>query len=94
MRNGDFERPPNVAHDRRKRKAGAESAEAERGAGRGFFYFGLNERLQESLVGYVRREAIEARKQGRADLAEHDAAKLARREDRLTTTDYLAECSG
>ena len=81
MRNHDFDRPANVAHDRRKRKAdGAEAAPKG-----GFYHTGLSKELQQSLVEYVWRAAKGARADGRVALHEHDADKLARREERLTT---------
>lgn len=43
----------------------------------------LPERLQKSLVSFARHEAPRARKAAREDLAEHDEAKLQRREERV-----------
>lgn len=81
MRNHDYDRPANVAHDRRKSKAdGAKAAPTG-----GFFHTGLTRELQRSLVEYARRAAKGARVDGRVALKEHDADKLARREERLTT---------
>ena len=82
MRNHDFDLPENVAHDRRHAKQ--REGEAPKQAG-GFFYTGLTVSLQESLVEYSRHAAEDARRDGRAALAAHDAAKLARREERLQT---------
>ena len=79
MRNRDFERPPNVVHDRRKRKEAGDVEAPVVGA----YHRLLNERLKESLVSYSRREAMHARKVQREDLAAHDTAKLARREERV-----------
>ena len=79
MHNHDFELPENVAHDRgRKSKADARAPKT------GFFY-GLSPRLQRSLIEYARKEAPRARKVGKEDLAAHDEAKLARREERVIT---------
>ena len=79
MRNHDFDRLANVAHDRRKRKAdGAEVAP------RGGFFYRLTKEMQQSLVEYARRSAKGARADGRVALQAHDADKLARREERLT----------
>ena len=55
----------------------------------------LTDELRASLVSAVRKEADSARKAGREALAEHDAAKLARREERLiialnAAVDYYA----
>ena len=81
MHNRDFERKPNIAHDRgRKRKADAE--EAVRG---GFYHTGLSPELQQSLVGFTRRAAEDSRADGRLALAAHDEEKLARREERVIT---------
>ena len=80
MRNHDFDRPANVAHDRRKRKADGVEA-APKG---GFYYTGLSKELQQSLVEHARRAAQGARADGRVALQAHDADKLARREERLT----------
>ena len=91
-RMGDFEMAPNVAHDRRKRKVGEPAPEKSRG----FFWSGtLTDELRSSLVAAVRKEAEPARAAGRKALAEHDAAKMARREERLVTAlnaavDYFA----
>ena len=82
MRNHDFDLPENVAHDRRHAKQ--REGEAPKQAG-GFFYTGLTVSLQESLVEYSRHAAEDARRDGRAALAAHDAVKLARREERLQT---------
>ena len=80
MRNKDFERPKKVDTGRgRKRK---ETPEPERD---GFFYSGLNSRLQDSLVEYSRRATAPARVAGRSALKAHDDEKLARREERLET---------
>ena len=48
-RNHDFDRPQNIAHDRRKRKEGASEEAPPAG---GFFWTGLNDRLQ----GVARRD--------------------------------------
>ena len=82
MRMHDFDRPPNVAHDRRKRKASGSDGEANTG---GFFWTGLTDKLRESLVGYARLSAPGARAAGRDALKEQDAEKLARREERVIT---------
>jgi hypothetical protein len=80
MRNHDFERAPNIAHDRRKRKqVNADKPEPTAG----FFHKGLTPELQESLVLYARRSAAAARDAGREALAEQEAEKLARREERV-----------
>ena len=90
--NHDFDMPRNVVSDRRKRKAGAPEPE-QRG---GFFWSEqLTDELRASLVAAVRKEAEHARSEGRKALAEHDAAKLARREERLVmalnaAVDYYA----
>jgi hypothetical protein len=78
----DFDRPPNVAHDRRKQKATGSDDAPAKGA---FFYTGLTEELRESLVEYTRLAVAGARVDGRIELKEHDDAKLLRREERLTT---------
>ena len=78
MRNHDFDRPENVAHDRGKRKADGTDV-----APRGGFFYSLTKELQQSLVEYARRSAKGARADGRVALQEHDADKLARREERL-----------
>ena len=68
----DFDRPPNVASDRRKRKAGA-AAPLPSG---GFLWSALmTDELRASLVSAVRKEAEPARAEGRSALAAHDAAK-------------------
>ena len=91
-RMGDFEMEVNIASDRRKRKAGAPAPEKSNG----FFWSGtLTDELRSSLVAAVRKEAEPARAAGRTALSEHDAAKLARREERLVTAlnaavDYYA----
>ena len=82
MRNRPFERAPNVASDRRKRRQG------EGEAADGIFHRLRKDplqqsRLQQSLVSYVRKEAVAARKLERDDLAAHDAAQLERREERV-----------
>ena len=82
MRNHDFDRPQLIAQDRRKRKQNQESDEAIMG---GFFWTGLNDRLRQSLVEHTRLSLAGARMDGRLALAEHDAAKLARREERLVS---------
>ena len=64
---------------RRKRKHDAVDAAPDCG----FFWAGLNDKLRESLVEFARRSLDGARKDGRKALAEHDAAKLARREKRV-----------
>ena len=79
-RNGDFEQPLNVASDRRKRKHDA--PEPSRG---GFFWTGLTDELRASLVSAVRKERESASSAGRTALAEHDEAKLERREERVIT---------
>jgi hypothetical protein len=78
-RNCDFELPVNVAHDRRKRKQAAPEARG------GFFWTGLTDELRASLVSAVRKQAESARADGRVALAEHDEAKLERREERVIT---------
>ena len=52
--------------------------------GVGFFWAGLNDRLRNSLVEFSRGSLAGARRDGRLALAAHDAAKLARREERVT----------
>jgi len=91
--NHDFDMPLNVASDRRKRKADA----PEPSIHGGFFWSNslMTDELRASLVSAVRKEAENARSEGRKALAEHDAAKLARREERLITAlnaavDYYA----
>jgi hypothetical protein len=79
-RSHDFDRPLNVAHDRRKRKEGASEEAPPAG---GFFWTGLNDRLRESLVEMGRRTAAAARVDGRVALVLHDAHKLAHREERV-----------
>ena len=79
MRNHDFDRPPAIVSDRRKRKH-----EQAPHVG-GFFYTGLTVELQESLVEYVRHAAADARDAGRQALVAQDAEKLARREERVIT---------
>jgi len=79
MRNQDFERPPPVLSDRRKRK---HQPAAHLG---GFFYSGLSAELQASLVAYSRKAAVGARADGRLALSAQEAEKLARREERLQT---------
>ena len=81
--NHDFDMPLNVASDRRKRKADA----PEPSIHGGFFWSNslMTDELRASLVSAVRKEAENARSEGRKALAEHDAAKLARREERLIT---------
>ena len=86
MHTHDFELPPNIAHDRRKAKAGEPEFRG------GFFHTGLNEkgaeagdRLRESLVLMARREAPAARRDGRLAQAEQDAERLSRREERVIT---------
>ena len=91
--NHDFDMPLNVASDRRKRKADTPDP-TPRG---GFFWSSplMTDELRSSLVSTVRKEAEHARSEGRKALIEHDAAKLARREERLITAlnaavDYYA----
>ena len=79
-RNHDFDRPHNIAHDRRKRKEGASEEAPPAG---GFFWTGLNDHLRESLVEMGRRTAKAARADGRVALELHDAHKLAHREARV-----------
>ena len=90
--NRDFDQPINVASDRRKRKAGTPDPSPSGGF---FWSDALTVELRASLVSAVRKEAEHARTEGRKALAEHDAAKLARREERLITAlnaavDYYA----
>ena len=91
MRNHDFDRPRNVVSDRRKPTAeGGEAGTATRGeAGTetrgGFYWTGLTDALRRSLVEFVRRRTARATVDGRAALEAHDAAKLARREERVIT---------
>ena len=80
MRNCPFERAPNVASDRRKRKAGAPAPVA---TADGYYYRLPSDRLRQSLVAFTRKEAIAARKLERDDLAAQDAAHLERREERV-----------
>ena len=79
MRNHDFDRPPAVVSDRRKRK---HEKAAHVG---GFFYSGLSVELQESLVEYTRHAAAPARQAGREALIAQDEEKLDRREERVIT---------
>ena len=79
MRNHDFDRPPAVVSDRRKRK---HEKAAHVG---GFFYSGLSVELQESLVEYTRHAAAPARQAGREALIAQDEEKLERREERVIT---------
>eukprot|EP00966_Prymnesium_polylepis_P332779 7388258-Prymnesium_polylepis.1 len=79
MRQHDFDTPPTIVSDRGKRK---HERSAHSG---GFFYTGLSEKLQESLVEYARREADPARKEEREAHTAQDAEKLARREERVVT---------
>ena len=81
-RNHDFDRPFNIAHDRRKRKEGASEEAPPAGS---FFWSGLSDRLRESLVEMARRTAKTARADGRVALALHDEHKLAHREERVIT---------
>ena len=90
--NHDFDLPLNVASDRRKRAADAPDPTP---AGGFFWSSQLTDELRASLVSAVRKEAEGARTAGRTALAAHDAAKLARREERLVTAlnaavDYYA----
>ena len=78
-RNGDFDMPLNVAHDRRHAKVRDVEPE-DRG---GYFWTGLTDALRASLVSAARHEAENARVDGRIALKEHGAAKLARREERV-----------
>lgn len=80
MRNHDFERAPNIAHDRRKRKQSSTEKPEPTGV---FFHTGLTPELQESLVLYARHSAVAARAAGRAALAEQELEKLQRREERV-----------
>ena len=81
MHNGDFERPLPVDEGRgRKRKAAEEGAASTSG-----FFHGLTAELQWSLVEFTRREAVDARRDGRAALQEQDAERLSRREERVIT---------
>ena len=80
MRMHDFERASTVAHDRRKRKAGTDGPAPSVG-----FYHTLGAAAQEALVNAACRERANARSCARADLTDHDAAKLARREERTIT---------
>ena len=75
MRNHDFERVPNVV--KRKQSGDAPPPVA------GFYHRLPSDRLRESLVSFARHEAPRARKAAQLDLAEHDNAKLARREERV-----------
>ena len=90
--NHDFDQPINVVSDRRKRKADAPEPKPIGGF---FWTRALTDELRASLVSAVRKEADPARVEGRTALAEHDADKLARREERLVTAlnaavDYYA----
>lgn len=90
--NHDFDLPLNIASDRRKRKADAPDPTPTGGF---FWSKALTDDLRSSLVSAVRKEAAPARAAGRTALIEHDAAKLARREQRLVTAlnaavDYYA----
>lgn len=78
MRNCDFEQPPAVASDRRKRKVSGEEAPPQSG-----FFHRLTPELQQSLVEYARLNVASARKDGAAALTAHDEDKLRRREERL-----------
>lgn len=49
------------------------------------FFHRLSERLQQSLVSFAQHEALRARKAAHVDLVAHDAAKLARREERVVS---------
>ena len=66
---------------RRKRKHAAADSQPAR---EGFFWSGLNDRLRESVIEFGRLSLCDARQAGRVALVEHDSAKLARREERLT----------
>ena len=79
MRNHDFDRPPKIISDRRKRK------HEEAPPSGGYFYSGLTIELQESMVEYVRHEAAGAREAGRQALKAQAAEKLERREERVIT---------
>ena len=90
--NHDFDQPINVASDRRKRKADAPDPSLLGGF---FWSDALTDELRASLVSAVRKEAEHARTAGRKALADHNEAKLARREERLVTAlnaavDYYA----
>ena len=76
MRMHDFDRPPRIVSDRRKRK---HAQAAPRG---GFFHSGLTAELQESLVEYARLTAASARVDGRLALQAQEVEKLSRREER------------
>ena len=89
MRMHDFDRSPGIVHDRRKRKAPAAAGEEYRG---GFFHSGLNDNLRESLVSFTRKERPNARTVDRADKAEHDSAKLEKREVSLLVYCSLYSC--
>ena len=80
MRNRDFERPPLINHNPRKRSAAGADAQP---AADGFYHRLPSERLKQSLLEYARLEAVEARKAEREDVKAHDGAKLARREERV-----------
>ena len=79
MVNRDFETPPNVLSDRRKRKH--EKSEHKGG----YFYTGLTPELQESLVEYSRHEVAHARDANRQAQKAQAAHKLAKREERVIT---------
>jgi hypothetical protein len=90
--NRDFDMPLNVASDRRKRKAGTPDPSVNGGF---FWSDALTDELRASLVSAVRKEAENARSEGRKALVAHDEAKLQRREERLVTAlnaavDYFA----
>ena len=72
--------PPYHPRIRRKRKHDVVNAEPHGG----FFWTGLSDRLRDSLVEFARRSLNGARRDGRLALAALDAAKLARREERVT----------
>ena len=77
MRNHDFERAPNVI---KRKRTDADDAPPPIA---GFFHRLPSDRLRQSLVSFARHEAPRARKAAQFDLAEHDNAKLARREERV-----------
>lgn len=77
----DFDRELNIVSDRRKRKRDAEEQDEQRGDG--FFWATLTSELRSSLVTMSRREAVDARRVNREEKEQHDAEKLARREEAL-----------
>lgn len=68
MRNHDFEQPPTVPSDRRKRKASENGDKTHATPVAGFYHRGLTNELRESLVEYCRHSTLKARKDGRVAL--------------------------